>query len=583
MTTALPSEALAVIPPADLAAYETAGVVSAGDVAAVALLVGIARRTDSTVSPELLAWIAMCLALRAPRDGHTCVPIDGIDAWRGDFDPAAAAAVGWTKEAKDWHKALRSAGPLVGSPGDRTPFILEGQRLYLARSLHEECEIARLLEAAGDRLEILLGGPGTGKTTQVAVRLVDILRENPGKRIALAAPTGKAAARMAEALQQRLIDPKSPEEVKNAPPAVRDAIAAAHPTTVHSLLGVRPQGSPRYRFRAEKPMAYELVVIDEVSMMSSSLMYHLLAALGDDTQLMLVGDPNQLASVDAGSVLGDLAQAARHSGSPLAARTRTLTVRHRFGPRIAALADAILQGESGLTQALEILEGRWSHTPDPSNVVADDPQSVRWVEPGSAEFKKEVTKVADHAARLRTLAKAGSASEAVAALQQLQVLCAHRQGALGVAGWNAVVQQRLGFVGGSQWYSGRPVLVTANNHALNLHNGDMGVIMPGVTVGRKDAVFPDGKNERRVPVARLERVNTVHALTIHKSQGSEYDEVIVVLPEKPSRIVTRELLYTGVTRARKKVTVIGSREVIAAAISTPIRRATGLADRLKGG
>ena len=311
-------------------------------------------------------------------------------------------------------------------------------------------------------------------------------------------------------------------------------------------------------------------------------MYHLLAALGDDTQLLLVGDPDQLASVDAGSVLGDLAQAARNSGSPLAARTRTLTVRHRFGPRIAALADAILEGESGLAQAFEILEGRWSHTPDPSNDVADDPKSVRWVEPGSAEFKAEVTKVADHATRLRTLAQAGSASEAVAALQQLQVLCAHRQSALGVAGWNSLVQQRLGFVGGSQWYSGRPVLVTANNRALNLHNGDVGVIMPGVAGGRKDAVFPDGKSERRVPVARLERVDTVHALTIHKSQGSEYDEVIVVLPEKPSRIVTRELLYTGVTRARKKVTVIGSREVIAAAIATPIRRATGLADRLRG-
>jgi exodeoxyribonuclease V alpha subunit len=581
MTTTFSTEASAVIPPAELAAYVAADVVSATDVAAVAMLVGIARRADAAVSPNLRAWIAMCLALRAPRGGNTCVPLDAIDACRGDFD--AADAVGWTTNADDWAASLESAGPLVGSPGDRAPFIRAGNRLYLARSLHEECEIERLLKAAGDRLEILLGGPGTGKTTQVAVRLVDLLRDNPQKKIALAAPTGKAAARMAEALQQRLTDPKSPAEVRNAPQAVRDAITAAHPTTVHSLLHVVPEASPRYKFRAGNPLAYELVVIDEVSMMSSSLMYHLLAALGDDTQILLVGDPDQLASVDAGTVLGDMAEAARDAASPLSARTSTLKTRHRFGPRIGALADAILEGEGSLGQAFEILEGRWSYVPDATNEISDDPRSVRWVQPGSPEFKAEVAKVADHAARLRALAKDGAASEAVAELQKLQVLCAHRQGALGVAGWNALVQRRLGVVGGTQWYSGRPVLVTANNRALNLHNGDMGVIMPGLAGKRKDAVFPDGKTHRRIAVSRLETVDTVHALTIHKSQGSEYDDVIVVLPEKPSRIVTRELLYTGMTRAKKTVTVIGSREVIEHAIRTPIRRATGLAARLKGG
>jgi exodeoxyribonuclease V alpha subunit len=162
----------------------------------------------------------------------------------------------------------------------------------------------------------------------------------------------------------------------------------------------------------------------------------------------------------------------------------------------------------------------------------------------------------------------------------LQVLCGHREGPLGVAGWNAAIERRLGVAGGTPWYAGRPVLVTRNNPALDLFNGDIGLIVPAATPHRMDAVFPTGHEPRRVPVSRLEDVATVHALTIHKSQGSEYRHVVVVLPERPSRIVTRELLYTGITRAIDKVTVVGSREVIAAAIRRPIRRATGLASRL---
>ncbi|MCE9629159.1 MAG: exodeoxyribonuclease V subunit alpha [Planctomycetia bacterium] len=414
----------------------------------------------------------------------------------------------------------------------------------------------------------------------MAIRLVDLLREDPQMRIALAAPTGKAAARMAEALQQRLNDDNAPDEVKNAPQAVRDAIAAAHPTTIHSLLGVRPQGTPRYKFHAGNLLTYNLVVIDEVSMLSSSLMHHLLAALDAKTHLLLVGDPDQLASVEAGSVLGDMARAAKQPGSPLAARTRTLTVRHRFGPRIGALADAILLGEEGVAEAFEILEGRGTHQRDRASAATDDPTSVCWVEPGTIAFRQVMQEVADHGALMRALAKAGDVAAAVEALRSLQVLCGHRQGKLGVSGLNTLVQRRLGIVGGSQWYSGRPVLVTANNRALGLNNGDVGVVVPGSGERRKDAAFPEGKGFRLVPVSRLEHVETVHALTIHKSQGSEYRHVVVVLPEQPSRIVTQELLYTGVTRAIDRVTVVGSREVIEAAIKKPIRRATGLAERL---
>jgi exodeoxyribonuclease V alpha subunit len=160
------------------------------------------------------------------------------------------------------------------------------------------------------------------------------------------------------------------------------------------------------------------------------------------------------------------------------------------------------------------------------------------------------------------------------------VLCAHRTGRLGAAGWNAVVEKRLGVIGGPPWYVGRPVMVARNNRAIDLFNGDVGLVVADFAGSRCDAVFQQGREPRRIPVSRLEDVATVHAITIHKSQGSEYDHAIVVLPEGASRIVTRELLYTGITRAAKKVTLIGSREVIEAAIKRPIRRASGLEHRL---
>jgi exodeoxyribonuclease V alpha subunit len=568
--------------PAELAACVAAGVISEDDVAATALLVEMAGREQPGLAPEPLAWVAMGLALRTPRDGHTCVVLPEIGGWTGAIQPgdtaaASAGTIFWPADTAGWTRALRSAGPLVGAPGDRAPFILDGDRLYLARSLHEEQEIARRLSgAAAGHVEILLGGPGTGKTTTVAKRLIELFQADPHTRIALAAPTGKAAARMAEALRNRLHDPAAPVEVRAAGAAARAAVEAARPVTVHRLLGNRPQGTPRYRFNAGNPLAYDLVVVDEASMLSSSLMFHLLAALSPATRLLLVGDPDQLASVDAGSVLADLARAAAAPTSPLAGCTTKLTVRHRFGRRIGGLADAILAADADA--ALAILGGTQPATAAAG--AADDPAAVRWVAPHTADFAALVDAAVAHARRLQELAAAGDVAAALEMQKSLQVLCGHREGTLGVAGWNAVVERRLGVAGGSPWYAGRPVLVTRNNPALDLFNGDIGLVVQGAEEGRMDAVFPTGREPRRVPVSRLEDVTTVHALTIHKSQGSEYRHVVVVLPERPSRIVTRELLYTGVTRAIEKVTVVGSREVIADAVRRPIRRATGLAGRL---
>jgi exodeoxyribonuclease V alpha subunit len=571
-------------PPLELAAYVEAGVINADDVAAVALLVEIASREPAPPVPDLRAWIALGLAVRAPRDGHTCVLLEEIADWAGDIDLAQAGHLDWPTDAESWRRSLATAGPLVGDPDSRAPFSLDDGRLYLARSLHEEREIARRLTTDGAGIEILLGGPGTGKTTQVAKRLIELYRAAPDTRIALAAPTGKAAARMQEALRTRLHDDHAPDEVRHAAPEVRAAVEAARPVTIHKLLGYRPHGAPRYRFSADNPLRYDLVVVDEASMLSSSLMHHLLAALGAGTRLLLVGDPHQLASVDAGSVLGDIAAAARDPAAPLADRTTTLTVRHRFGPRIGGLADAILAGAPGIPQALDILSGRWTPAADPRSesgaAPPDDAAAIRWVRPDSRAFDELVAEVVAHARAVCDLAERGEARAALDARQQLQVLCAHREGRFGVAGFNALVERQLGAKASEQWYAGRPLMVSRNNPALDLFNGDMGVVVPAAESGRSDAAFPAGKGVRLVPVSRLEDVATVHALTIHKSQGSEYAHVIVVLPEQPSRIVTRELLYTGVTRATRRVTVVGSEAVIRAAIARPIRRATGLADRL---
>ena len=568
--------------PTGLAAYVTARVISANDVAATGMLVAIARRDEVGLDPDLRAWLALALALRAPRDGHTCVDLADTRDWAGDLAVASGGHLDWPADAAAWTESLASAGPLVGRVGSRAPFILDGHRLYLARSLHEEEEIARRLGGEdGSRVEILLGGPGTGKTTRVATRLIELMRDDPHAQIALAAPTGKAAARMAEALRNRLHDDKAPDDIRRAPQAVRDAVANVRPVTIHKLLGYRPHGTPRYRFHAGSRLEYGLVVVDEASMLSSSLMHHLLAALGEQTRLLLVGDPDQLASVDAGTVLGDIAKAAARPGSRLADRTETLTVRHRFGPRIGALADAILAGDdAGVVRAFEILGGRWTPPSDPHNTKPDDPGSIRWIEPGGAGLAELSAEVVRQAERLRDLARDGHAAEALATQKRFQVLCAHRAGAGGVHGWNARVEQRLG-VAAAAWYPGRPLMVSRNNPALDLFNGDVGIVVPGAGGGRLDVAFPvAGGDPRLVPVSRLEEVETVHALTIHKSQGSEYEHVVVVLPERASRIVTRELLYTAVTRASERVTVVGSHEVIEAAIRRPIRRATGLGARL---
>lgn len=549
--------------------YRAAGVIGRDDITAASLFVEMARR-DGASEPRPLAWLGMCLALRTVRDGHTCVDFDTIEDWAGEIELTAEKHLDWPTDAGPWIAALEATSGLVGTPGDRTPFILDGSRLYLARSHAEEESIAAaiLARAKAGTIRILLGGPGTGKTTKVAQDLVRCFHdaEATGQplAVALAAPTGKAAARMTEALQKAC-----GSTAVEASEQAKERILQLKPATVHKLLGSNPSRGTHYQYRADHRLPHDLVIVDEGSMLSSSLMHHLLAAVRDDATIMLVGDPDQLASVDAGTALGDIAGFGDDAfqGTPLHTCIQTLTKSHRAeSVEILELAQAIRLGNTERARSLLTAGGN----------------RLAWVDPADRQSLDALSEtVVEHATRLRAQAHGTDARAVLAKQGELQVLCAHREGPMSVAAWNGRIEKQLDIRPGSPWYTGRPVMVTRNSPSLRLANGDVGVVMSGGQT--RTAVFGILDGEKRLlefPVSRLEDIDTVHALTIHKSQGSEYDHVVVVLPERASRIVTRELLYTGVTRARKQVTVVGPWEVIEAAIRNRIRRATGLAGRL---
>ena len=555
------------MPPHELQVYRKFGVIGREDIAAATVLVSIANR-DREEQPSLLAWVGFCLALRTVRDGHTCVDFDNIKEWAGGIEIGAADVPDWPLQPDIWLDSLQAVKSLVGGLEDRRPFIIDGQRLYLARALAEEQDIASVLIRDSCRqVHVLLGGPGTGKTTKIAQDLVERFSSLSAKeswpRLGLAAPTGKAASRMTDVLRHRCLE-------LGASSSVIAAVTAEPARTVHKLLDYNPSRVQPFRYHAGNRLPYDMVIVDEASMLSSSLMYHLLTALADDAEVILVGDPDQLASVDAGTVLGDIAgfRSERYKKHPLHNKIAELTTVHRAkdAPGIKALAESIRAGDVSRTRA--VLEA--GHA------------DVQWIEPTNGPAVEGlIAEIVDHAKCLQSVAKNCDLDNTLVIQQELQVLCAHREGFSGVTQWNARVEAKLGITQAMPWYIGQPIMITRNCRSLALFNGDVGVIVASSSMNNHfEAIFGQPGQTVRVPVSRLEDVATVHALTIHKSQGSEYQHAVVVLPEHFSRIVTRELVYTAVTRAIKKVTLVCPRNVLEAAVKQPIRRATGLAERM---
>jgi exodeoxyribonuclease V alpha subunit len=348
-------------------------------------------------------------------------------------------------------------------------------------------------------------------------------------------------------------------EVGKLEPADQEALAGLHATTLHRLLGSRPDTSARFRHNRGNRLPHDVIVVDETSMVSLTMMARLLEAVRPDTHLILVGDPDQLASVEAGAVLADLVDGLGE------AKVASLKTSHRFGESIGQLANAIRVGDAD--RAVEVLRAGGEH--------------IEWIETENPAAKlREV--LVPQALRLREAAILGDTATALATLDEHRLLCAHRHGPHGVRYWNHQVERWLTEATGepiwSAWYAGRPVLVTANDYGLGLYNGDTGVTVVGSEGLR--AVIAGAEDPLEFATSRLAEVETMHAMTIHKSQGSQADEVTVLLPPSESRLLTRELFYTAATRAQTWVRLIGSEAQVREAIAHRAVRASGLRQRL---
>ncbi|HEU5085376.1 MAG TPA: exodeoxyribonuclease V subunit alpha, partial [Acidimicrobiales bacterium] len=390
-------------------------------------------------------------------------------------------------------------------------------------------------------------------------------------RVALAAPTGKAAARLTEAVHGRAAD-------LDVSPAVREAILRTDASTIHRLLGRRPGSNSRFRHDRSNQLPHQVVIVDETSMVSLSLMARLVEAVRPSARLVLVGDPQQLVSVEAGAVLGDIVGDAVHEGFDAAAQPAdsiaagivVLRHVHRFSGGVGDLARAVEHGDAdGVVDLLR-----------------QAPEGLAWLDAdaaASADADEAIRRaVLGPATEVVEAARDGDPRRALAAMQQVQLLCGHRRGPYGVATWRSRMESWLhdaveGYLPHG-WYAGRPLLVTENDYGLGLFNGDTGVVVETAT-GLQCAFERRGEIVLVSP-GRLSAVETLHAMTIHKSQGSQFGEVVVVLPDETSPILTRELLYTAVTRAERSVTVVGTEAAVRAAVSRPVSRASGLRDRL---
>jgi exodeoxyribonuclease V alpha subunit len=620
---------------------------------------------DARIAP-VLAWLAAVLS-RQLADGHLCLDLELLPALAQEQDWPAD----WRALADDFRANGLPASPLLavnhdGEP-DHAPLVLDGTRLYLRRywnhernvaqgilarvareeppSRHLAVELARLFPAASadapdwpriacalaarGAFGVITGGPGTGKTTTV-VRLLGLLQTLQLRghaqplRIRLAAPTGKAAARLQASIGAQIAQLEVDEEVRTSIPCQVD--------TLHRLLGARPD-TRRFRHDGDHPLHLDVLVVDEASMIDLEMMSSVLAALPDDARLILLGDKDQLSSVEAGAVLGDLcrrAEAGHYSAATAAWLNETTGDRvdawvrddaraldqhiamlrhsHRFGAHsgIGLLAQYVNEGDVARVRRL-LAEPRndiiWT------DATADTPRLAELVlDGGRARFteRDDGTSPQGYRHYLQWLRSqrpepfAGAvrfdawARGVLHAFNRFQLLCALRQGPFGAEGLNrqvtAILQQAGLIDAGHEWYEGRPVLVTRNDYGLGLMNGDVGIALhvpdehgvprlrvafevPGETGGTATRI-------RFVPPSRLGERETAYAMTVHKSQGSEFDHATLVLPDAPGAVLTRELLYTGITRARRWFSLLGPAISLEGATAQRTRRHSGLADRL---
>jgi exodeoxyribonuclease V alpha subunit len=605
-----------------LRSFNEIGVLSAADVHVAMTLTELAGVVDGEVR------LAVALAVRAPRLGHVFVDLETVrDTAAVESDEIVDLSELPWPVAAGWVDAVAGCRSLVALGDDdqadqpRLPLRLIDSRLYLDRYWREERQVAadllagagqpldvdttllaasveRLFEGRDDvlqrragetavrqRLTVLAGGPGTGKTTTVA-RIAALLYEQaaagggPVPLIALAAPTGKAAARLRDSVHAEARRLALDEQI-------RQLLLELNASTIHRLLGSRPGSRGGFRHDRLNCLPHDVVVIDETSMVSLTLMARLLAAVRPDARVVLVGDPGQLIAIEAGAVLRDIVGPAAEGSHASAARAPSfgdgiivLERVHRFGAGIAAVADAIRRGDGDAT----IAALGDSAATDVSWLSVDAAAAEAGARSGALARVQDAAAAAGRA--VVSAARTGDASAALSALGSFRLLCAHRRGPHGVAVWTAQIERWLseaieGFEAFDRDYVGRPLLITQNDYELGLYNGDTGVIVEQAG-GRAGAAFEVGGSVVSFAPTRLSAAETVYAMTIHKSQGSQFDTAAVLLPDPDSRLLTRELLYTAVTRASERLIVVGTEEMVRAAVSRPVARATGLRERLWG-
>lgn len=524
---------------------------------------------------------------------------------------------------------------VVGSPGDFRPLVLDADgRLYLYRYWKYEQDLAQVilqkaalgcdtidqalfaqglnrllpgvaekdadwqkvaaLAAVRKKICIISGGPGTGKTSTVVKILALLLEQTKSEamRVALAAPTGKSAARLKESIGLM-------KDTLDCADSVKERIPH-EVSTIHRLLGPIA-GSVRFRYSDKNPLPYDVVIIDEASMVALPLMAKLAAALKPDARLIILGDRDQLSSVEAGAALGDMCGGGQQEifspkfGDLFADLSGARIPTAPPGQVLPPLADSLVilkknyrfPDDSGIGAA-----GRAVNAGKGADVMAilkgDAFQDIAWRDlPKPDGLKKAITNAVVEG--YSTYLAAGTIADALRHFNTFRVLCALNQGPYGVAGINALIEEILagkGLIDPQQrWYQGRPVLITINDYNLKLFNGDVGIVFPDLEGGGNPRVFfPDADGgTRNVSPVRLPAHETVYAMTIHKSQGSEFDRVHMLLPGNDSAVLTRELIYTGITRAKNNVDIWGNEEIFVAAASRRIDRKSGLREALWSG
>lgn len=562
------------------------------------------------------------LLSNAVSNGHVCLDLRNISNTEFIIDEKTIALPPFEQIIEELEQTT-----VTGKPGDFKPLVIDtNHRLYLYRYWNYERQLAETLlkmarsknaqfdkRKAGTQLEklfkkaptdladmqqvaalaalynkltIISGGPGTGKTSTV-VKILALILEQSGTdlKIALTAPTGKAAARLNDSISQMKDALDISHEIKSAIPS--------NVTTIHRLLGFIPD-STHFRHNNKNHLPFDLIVVDEASMIPLPLMAKLVIALKPEARLILIGDKDQLSSVEAGAVLADLCgcghvdifsnsfleicsdvidfkmtgQNIIRQNQPLTDSVVILNKNYRFAESsaIGALSRAINSGDSIGT--LNIME-------------SGSTNELLWHESVSEEKLAPII-----ISGFRPYLEADNAKEALKLFDGFRILCAVKNGFRGVSGINQTVEKILAANGliepNERWYHGRPVMVTVNDYHLKLFNGDIGMaFIDSRGDGSLKIYFPgEGGELRAFSPFRLPANETVYAMTVHKSQGSEFEKLSLILPENDSRVMTRELLYTAITRAKASVEIFGDKNILTEAVKRTVERNSGLMDRL---